>query len=295
MTTDNSPEAQPPNIKCDRVTCELTRSHLVGDIGCSEEWWYEQRQQQAQPQGGEERICEHCNGKIHQDGNRWWHIATGGLGCPPRHEQPSALVLPVRVEGWHKGLYGGGWHIKDATGRIILEVSFDENEELEGRPVDGGNALARQVVAALNAVNPRADLLRATADATGERHHKHCSSWTVTLEGQKKPCDCVCACSHPMGQHIRPGEHYWYEDCAVDGCPCLKFTATTPRANGETTVEMDARIDRAWIAGAKFGWNCSDAGNSARFNDAIRDRLKDNTDCMAQVRAARTEGEGEKS
>jgi hypothetical protein len=49
---EDEPEAQPPNIKCDRVTCELTRSHLVGEIGCSEEWWYEQ-QQQAQPQGGE--------------------------------------------------------------------------------------------------------------------------------------------------------------------------------------------------------------------------------------------------
>jgi len=61
-------------------------------------------------------------------------------------------------------------------------------------------------------------------------HHKHCSSWTVTTSGEKKPCDCVCQCSHSMFQHIRPGEHYWYEDCAVDGCPCMKFAAATEPA-----------------------------------------------------------------
>lgn len=64
--------------------------------------------------------------------------------------------------------------------------------------------------------------------AAGEQHHKHCSSWTVTTSGQKKPCDCVCQCGHTMFEHIRPGEHYWYEDCAVDGCPCMKFAAATP-------------------------------------------------------------------
>lgn len=56
-----------------------------------------------------------------------------------------------------------------------------------------------------------------------QKHHKHCSSWTVNTSGERQPCDCVCECRHTMFEHIRPGEHYWYEDCAVEGCPCMKF------------------------------------------------------------------------
>lgn len=106
-----------------------------------------------------------------------------------------------------------------------------------------------------------------------QHHHKHCSSWTVTTSGDKKPCDCVCACGHSMYEHIRPGEHYWYEDCAVDGCPCMKFSAPTasPAAPKEeaptvykneegedetTCANCGAKIIRSgdhWIH--KYGWN----------------------------------------
>lgn len=72
-------------------------------------------------------------------------------------------------------------------------------------------------------------------------HHKHCSIWTVTTSGEKRPCDCVCQCTHSMFQHVRPGEHYWYEDCAVDDCPCMKFVAApvaTDDVEGETQTAM---------------------------------------------------------
>lgn len=60
------------------------------------------------------------------------------------------------------------------------------------------------------------------------KHHKHCSSWTLNTSGEKQPCDCVCECNHSMFEHVRPGEHYWYEDCAVEGCRYTKFTAAVP-------------------------------------------------------------------
>lgn len=65
------------------------------------------------------------------------------------------------------------------------------------------------------------------------QHHKHCSIWTVTTSGARRPCDCVCECTHSMFQHIRPGEHAWYEDCAVDDCSCMKFTAAPVTGTGD--------------------------------------------------------------
>src|ERR1043165_7813302 len=53
---------------------------------------------------------------------------------------------------------------------------------------------------------------------------------------------------------------------------------TTKTGAGELkkgSQQADTRLDRAWIAGAKFGWNCGDAGNSKKFNDAIRARFED--------------------
>jgi len=45
-------------------------------------------------------------------------------------------------------------------------------------------------------------------------------------------------------------------------------------ALGEHDREVDARIDRAWISGAKFGWNCGDSGNNGRLNQAIEAKQK---------------------
>ncbi len=54
---------------------------------------------------------------------------------------------------------------------------------------------------------------------------------------------------------------------------CGNRIATGADAGDQRRAEE--RLDRAWIAGARFGWNCGDAGNITKLNDAIRARLDD--------------------
>jgi hypothetical protein len=61
------------------------------------------------------------------------------------------LLLPLRIEGWHKSLSDGGWFIKDASGRTLMTLEFTDVENRLGRPAEYGNARARGVVALLNA------------------------------------------------------------------------------------------------------------------------------------------------
>lgn len=63
-----------------------------------------------------------------------------------------SLLLPLRVEGWHKSLTDGGWHIKNASGRIVMTVSFVPIELETGKPALDGNAPARHTAALLNAI-----------------------------------------------------------------------------------------------------------------------------------------------
>lgn len=62
------------------------------------------------------------------------------------------LLLPLRVEGWHKSLTDGGWFVRHSTGRILATVEFVPVEIETGRPALNGNAPARTIVALLNAV-----------------------------------------------------------------------------------------------------------------------------------------------
>lgn len=94
--------------------------------------------------------------------------------------------------------------------------------------------------------NTRADLAP-VAQPPEPRHHKHCSSWTVTTSGEKKPCDCVCECGHSMFQHIRPGEHYWYEDCAQEGCACIKFNAASLQPPSSEAADVARKVVEQWV------------------------------------------------
>jgi hypothetical protein len=63
-----------------------------------------------------------------------------------------SVILPLRVEGWHKSLTDGGWFIRNALGRTLMTVEFVEAEKDSGRPALHGNAPARTIVGLLNAV-----------------------------------------------------------------------------------------------------------------------------------------------
>lgn len=63
-----------------------------------------------------------------------------------------SVQLPLRVEGWHMSLSSGGWHIKNASGHILMTVGFVPVEIETGKPAMDGNAPARDVVALLNAI-----------------------------------------------------------------------------------------------------------------------------------------------
>lgn len=63
-----------------------------------------------------------------------------------------AVLLPLRVEGWHMSLSSSGWYIKNDAGHIFMTVSFVLAEIEAGKPALDGNAPARAVVALLNAV-----------------------------------------------------------------------------------------------------------------------------------------------
>lgn len=70
-----------------------------------------------------------------------------------------ALILPLRVEGWHMSLSSGGWHIKNASDRIVMTVAFVPVELETGKPALEGNAPARHTAALLNSVPALCDEL----------------------------------------------------------------------------------------------------------------------------------------
>lgn len=72
-----------------------------------------------------------------------------------------ALLLPVRVEGWHKSLTDGGWFVRHSTGRTLATVEFVPVEIETGRPALDGNAPARAIVALLNSVPALCDEVEA--------------------------------------------------------------------------------------------------------------------------------------
>jgi Zn ribbon nucleic-acid-binding protein len=76
--------------------------------------------------------------------------ALESLNSTPVSANDLPFFRPVRIEGWHKDLDGGGWYIKDAQNKIILEVCFDDTELQTERPTEGGNQTARVVVALIN-------------------------------------------------------------------------------------------------------------------------------------------------
>lgn len=72
-----------------------------------------------------------------------------------------ALLLPLRVEGWHKSLTDGGWFIRHSTGRTLATVEFVPVEVETGIPALDGNAPARTMVALLNLVPALCQTVRA--------------------------------------------------------------------------------------------------------------------------------------
>lgn len=50
----------------------------------------------------------------------------------------------------------------------------------------------------------------------------------------------------------------------------------------ESPVVVDAALDRQWIAGAQFGWNCGAVGNIEALNQAIDARRKEIRDWQSE-------------
>ena len=60
-----------------------------------------------------------------------------------------------------------------------------------------------------------------------------------------------------------------------------------PIPDGKVLVDADMLADSAYIAGAKFGWNCCAENNDKAFSDAINQRIADRVECKAMLSAAK--------
>jgi hypothetical protein len=70
-----------------------------------------------------------------------------------------------------------------------------------------------------------------------------------------------------------------------------KYLVNPQAGEAET---CDRLCDSNWIAGAQFGWNCGDAGDDARLNEAIAARQRESRKMQGrqfQSRVPRTGGQ----
>lgn len=113
-----------------------------------------------------------------------------------------ALLLPLRVEGWHKSLTDGGWFVRHSTGRTLATVEFVPVEIETGRPALNGNAPARVLVALLNAMPAlcdEVDQLREDKKLLGERLEAQAetlSRMAAAIEAARPFVDAVQCCHH---------------------------------------------------------------------------------------------------
>lgn len=188
-----------------------------------------------------------------------WRVECDWLACGVRPKTLDTYrTRGFAVEAWNARVSASVAPTVDAISRADvvarckeLEVKFNWQET--GAVITG----LRQFVESLPAA--------ASLAAKQVKHHKHCSSWTVTTSGDKKPCDCVCECNHSMAEHIRRGEHSWYEECVTDVCPCVKFVAAAkPSGAREVAEEI-----HDWIFSPPDSWPIKGEATKTQLADII--------------------------